>query len=315
MKNNIHANVAGFRTKQSTFNPHGLSAWPIRHDKSSAGDAKPQKLYHIFVANHVKNSTTDAVEVFEFDTVAQKIVRHVRSITGAGMKHVNDIAAVGKDKFFFTNDFGSPNDFLRKIELYAALPTGSAGYFNGQNATLVAHGLMLPNGIALSHDYKHVYVIETFRKSLNVYYVLETDASAPTLRWVATHNLGSIGDNVLVDADGDLWIGAHPVTWQLLNALGNPGLGRAPSQIIRMKLPVNPSMQPFTSEIYADDGGKLSASTVALYYKQHVLIGTVNDKAMWCECAIEQCKVKNDVTLHDKAETSTPSSKKPTTVK
>jgi arylesterase/paraoxonase len=79
-------------------------------------------------------------------------------------------------------------------------------------------------------------------------------------------------DNIEIDANGDVWIGAHP---QLLKFVGHAGDSSklSPSQVLRIRQ--NLSGDYAAEEIYLSDGKELSGSSVAAALENRLLIGAV----------------------------------------
>jgi len=65
---------------------------------------------------------------------------------------LNDLALIGNDKFYFTND----RKYCYYMETVFRVPFGSVGYYDGSHAELMVEDLFIPNGLALSNDKKYV---------------------------------------------------------------------------------------------------------------------------------------------------------------
>ena len=86
-------------------------------------------------------------------------------------------------------------------------------------------------------------------------------------------------DNLEVDEDGSLWIGAHPRLGQFV--LYWLGLKRhAPTQVV--KVPFYAGRFGEREVIYESEGRELSASTVAAVYKDRLLIGSLHEGVLDC---------------------------------
>jgi len=67
------------------------------------------------------------------------------------MCSLNDLAVIGKDKFYFTND--RDHSYIPLVANFAfRLPSGSIGFYDGNSTRLVKKDLFYPNGLALSDD-------------------------------------------------------------------------------------------------------------------------------------------------------------------
>ena len=81
----------------------------------------------------------------------------------------NDVAAVGKERFYVTNDHGSRTPFGVTLENYLMLPRADVLYFDGSVFKEVAAGLVFANGIAVSNDGNHVYVAELTARRIQTF--------------------------------------------------------------------------------------------------------------------------------------------------
>ncbi|KTG35287.1 hypothetical protein cypCar_00018094 [Cyprinus carpio] len=92
-------------------------------------------------------------------------------------------------------------------------------------------------------------------------------------------DVGSLCDNIEVDREsGDLWLGCHPngLKFMLSDPNDPPG-----SEVIRIENIL--SEKPRVTQVYADDGSVIIASSVATPYGGKLLIGTVYQKALICD--------------------------------
>jgi arylesterase / paraoxonase len=94
--------------------------------------------------------------------------------------------------------------------------------------------------------------------------------------------IGSGADNIEVDADGNLWIGAHPKLL-LLNAVRDDPSARAPSQVVR----VSRGRDGYrVDEVYLNAGEQISAASVAAVRGKRLLIGQIFGNGI-LDCVME----------------------------
>jgi arylesterase/paraoxonase len=239
-------------TYSGEFHPHGISLI-----QTSQG---PQ----LFVVNH--NPAGNFVEIFNFrnDTLF-----HQRSISDPSMCCPNDVVAVAPDKFYVTNDHGTPKGFKRTMEDYLQLPFGSLLYYDGAAFSTACSGLRYPNGVNVSDDGTRLYVSTTTGRNL-----LTFDRDEPTGKITMTNKLSlKTGlDNIDVDVDGNLWIAAHPKLFAFVgHAKDSSKL--SPSQVLKLVPQKDGSYQ--AEELLMDDGSQLSGSSIAVRYKDELFVGGV----------------------------------------
>jgi len=219
------------------------------------------------------------VDAFEV-SIAEKTIKHLRVIRDPLFHGVNDLILVSPKSFYVTNcmRFTSPM-VLQFAELIFKLPLGSVVFYDGKVAKEVLTGLKGPNGIALSPDKKQLYLALHMAEEFQIYDI-ESDFS---LKLRQTFHLYTGVDNLNVDDAGAIWIGAHPILYQLFQYLQDPEKNLAPSQILKISFDKKNSENPEITEIYADSGKTLKGSTAAVRYKDRLLIGSVFDKLLLCE--------------------------------
>ena len=198
---------------EGDFAPHGISM--IKIDSS----------FVVMAINHTL--TEHSIEVFNFDG---KILSHVKTLKHSSMIHPNDLVLVDENKFYFANDHGFVKGIKKLAEEYLGLAVSNVVYYNGKNYEVVAEGIAYANGINYDKERKLIYVASP-RKFLVKVYQRNDDGS---LTFIENIKCGTGVDNIELDNDGDLWIGAHP------NLLGFKSYAKgkkkyAPSEVIKVK--------------------------------------------------------------------------------
>ncbi len=95
--------------------------------------------------------------------------------------------------------------------------------------------------------------------------------------------LASGGDNIEVDADGSVWIGAHPQLLTLVRYMSG-GTPYAPSQIFHVT-PHGDGAD--VKEVYLDLGEQISAASVGAVRGTRLLIGAIAD-AKFLDCRMRE---------------------------
>jgi arylesterase / paraoxonase len=274
----------------ASFRPHGISLWLNPDKKKGALDS-------LFVVNHAGNE--HSVEIF--DIAPDRLVPR-RTVRDSSFKSPADVLAVSHDAFYVTNDSGTdPGEWSYWIETVLRFPFANVVYYDGQRSFEVADRIAKANGIAMSPDRSTLYVAALLGGVIHVY---DRDEETGVAVERTRIKLRTSPDSVDVDANGNLWIGAHPRLLTLIghlfsatdsspqgpggNLFINPAI-RAPSQVLRVKPQTGGQYE--LNEIFADDGRKLMASSSAMLYRDRLLIGSLTDSH------ILDCRLKPHPTL------------------
>ncbi len=231
------------------FHPHGISLYVDPTDQSK----------WLFAVNH--RSSGHSVEIFQY---LDSALVHAETIQSELFKSPNDLVAIGRRSFYFTNDHDQEGG-VSSWKDFLVIGTGQVGYFDGKQATILAKGIRYANGITVSPDGKRLYVAAC------------TDGSVLVFNRMPFKQMGKIAcgtgvDNLEWDAEGNLWSGAHP---KMLAFLGHAkdSTSRSPSEVVQINVqdPENPKVKT----VYLNDGNPLSGSSVAAYYRGKLLVGSV----------------------------------------
>lgn len=236
------------------FCPHGISLY-----------VAPDGVSTLFVIKHAGGKNT--IEIYDVEET-----RLVPRATLADPLLVapNDLLAVSLTQVYVTNDHHYPAGVMRTIEDYARRPWANVVMWDGHGFQEAAAGIRLANGINGSPDGKRVYVSSTIGQALRVY---DRDAASGRLTFRDEIALGTAADNIEVDADGTLWVGAHPQLLTLVRYMGG-SMSQAPSQILRVT-PRGDGAE--IQEVYLNRGEQLSAASVGAVRGKRLLVGSVAD--------------------------------------
>lgn len=259
--------------KARDFNPHGLKVL-----KTSSG------ALHLYVINH--ESKGDAVEIFEVN-LEKLTATPVKTIRSKNIYNGNNLAVLGPEEFYLSNDVYFKNSLLKTMEfIVPILKLGAIAYHNGkeQKDSLVQQFQHMPNGVGIDVKKKHLFVASILTRSLWVYKIQENKS----LKKIKEIHLGTLPDNVFYDDElHGVWIGCHPVAYQLIKGIEHPKTEKAPSQVIFVQFTEKDRFDKYTiHEKFSDSGDALKASTVAVRYQNRLLIGTVYDRLMMCDIEI-----------------------------
>lgn len=246
------------------FNPHGISL----HIDKNGEEA-------LFVVNHQKGKHT--VEIYDLQNGR---FSHRRTLSDPMLISPNDLVAVGRDRFYVSNDHRFGAGFMQRVEDFLQLKLSGVVYYNGSRFIEAASGIGYANGINVSADGKRLYLGSVTEGVLHIY---NRDIASGKLTPRQEIDLSTGIDNIEVDPDGGLWIGAHPQLFKFLQHAKDASK-LSPSQVLHL-IPLADGGYDI-KEVFLNGGEKISASSVAAAYGGRLLIGAVFDpKFLDCKIA------------------------------
>lgn len=240
------------------FRPHGISIL------KRAGE--PVRLFAI---SH-RADGSHVVEIAEQD-VNGAFVPKAR-VQDPALVSPNAVAAVGGRQFYVANDrragAGMADYLLRRA-------TSTLVYYDGTRGRVVAEGLKFSAGLAASADGTRLYAGEALGRQMRIY---RRDPATGALTLEDIVPLGTAPDNLRIDADGVVWIAAHPKMLAFAAHAGDPQK-RSPTQVLRF----DPRTRQ-VEQVYGNDGTQVSAGTVAARWRGGFLIGALMEpKVLICK--------------------------------
>jgi arylesterase/paraoxonase len=251
------------------FHPHGISLFTDALGKQT-----------LAVVNHPDRGASE-IMLFDVtgDTAADIVLTPRRTINDPLLHDLNDVTLVSHEAFYATNDHGSETEFGEQLETWLLLPRATVTYYDGNVAKTVATGLNYANGINRNADASEIYVTETTGRKLQTF---RRDATTGALAHIHELFVPMGLDNIDIDSQGDLWIGAHPRLLDFVAHAQDPKK-LSPSAVVRVK----PAGDDTSYEtIYLNTGEELSASSVAVHENGHLVIGAVFD-AKFLSCSLK----------------------------
>lgn len=242
------------------FHPHGISLYRA-----------PNGAMTLYAINHRKGDQ-HAVMTFALTVKDGRVSLTETGFIGSDLLiSPNAIAAVDESRFYLVNDHGTKSATGRWLDDNLVLPRADVLYFDGTKFTRVARGLNFPSGIVVSADGQFVYVSESYPRKLLSF---NRDPFFGRLQPAGEQTIASNLDNLRLGSDGGLWIGSHPKAYALAGYRTDASKP-APSAIYRVGLKGG-EMQP-AERVLTDDGGLISASSVAAFAGGHLLVGAAYD--------------------------------------
>jgi arylesterase/paraoxonase len=242
-----------------TFQPHGISLWP-------GADGRDV----LFVVNHPPAGTGRPAHTIEiFDLAGDELV-HRASLTDPLLTMPNDLVAVGINRFYVTNTHKFAPGRLQTLETFLQLSGANVVHYGPNGFRVEIPDLVFPNGINVSPEGDSVYVATVTPRTLLVY---SRDPANDSLTFREDIFLDSAADNIEVDDEGRLWIGAHPKMLRLQSRGADPSVP-APSQVLRVTLDAIGGHA--VEEIYLNDGTEIAGASVAAVRGNRLLIGQID---------------------------------------
>jgi len=235
------------------FAPHGISFF------------KKDSSYQVMAVNHTPKG--HSIEVFELQ---DKKIHHTKTLKHPSMVQPNDVVLVGENQFYFTNDHKYTKGIGKYFEEYSGAALSNVMFFDGNNFREVAKGIAYANGINYDRKRQLVYVASPRRFLIKVYEI-EINGS---LTYREDIPCGTGVDNIELDQEGNLWVGAHPNLLRF-SAYAKGAKKTAPSEIIKINYRKKGDYS--VEKIYVEDGQKMSGSTVAAPFGNLIFVGNVLD--------------------------------------
>jgi len=245
------------------FRPQGLSLW------SHAPD--PLRL---FVANRpldAEGREEQTIEVFEEQPDGR--LHYQKTVRDALFVHPSDLAAVGPDQFYLSNDSGAHNALARAVEALFQLGWSDVVYYDGAHASVAVSERKSGAGVTVSPDGLRLYFAEADARQVLIF---DRDTETGSLFWSGLIELAGAPDKLDIGADGSLWAAVQPNRWAAMRNLSSAS--PAPTMILRMPAPVNGFVKP--QPVYVNGGGEFSAGSVGTAYAGRLFIGSVTEKKL-----------------------------------
>lgn len=122
---------------------------------------------------------------------------------------------------------------------------------------------------------RYVYVADILAHEIHV---LEKQPNM-NLTQLKVLQLGTLVDNLSIDpSSGDIWVGCHPNGQKLF--VYDPNHPPS-SEVLRIQNIL--SEKPSVTTVYINNGSVLQGSSVATIYDRKLLVGTLYQRALYCE--------------------------------
>jgi arylesterase / paraoxonase len=246
---------AALASQPQAFMPRGLSLY-----------APANGTRRLFVVNEGAPGEF-SVEIFEETQTGA--FAPVETLRDPLLVQPDSIAAIGPRQFYVANESGASPGMGQLFERLFRRGLSTIVFFDGEKMRVAADGLKSATGLAISNHGLSVFVSEGLGKRLIVY---DRDSATNALEPRNIIELAGAPDNVSIDADGTLWLAAHPKLLALRAHLRDPK-ERAPTLVYRLRRSVI-EKEDRLSIPYLNLGDELSAGSAAAAHGDHLLIGS-----------------------------------------
>lgn len=252
------------RAFDASFQPHGISLF-VGADGTRV----------LFVVNHpnghmdYSGTTVELYEVGPDNGLTFK-----RAIAIPGLSRINDIIAVGPDRFYATSESDAAQGSIgeRLGFILNTDHTGAIWYFDGTKGTRLAGGIAFANSLAVSPDGKRLYATGTLDRMLHIY---DRDTATGGLTKVDEAFIGTGLDNLDVEPDGRIWIGAHPKLFTFDAHANDPAGKVAPNQVIIVEPAADGKGGKVDQVLLQPGDAGVSGVTVAVRDGNRMVMGSV----------------------------------------
>lgn len=210
-----------------------------------------QYLYVVNFGSKIARS----IELFRIDG---NTLTYLRSFTDPRMISPNAIFVLSLNDFYVTN-------YIKHNVLH---------YKNGRWDIAVDH-IPFANGINGDLNKHELLIVSTMNREMYLYHYDPQDGHLTYLR---NYPLQMFGDDIRRDVGGNYWVTGHPNSLLFLLHSMTP-LVSSPSYVVKLDRDGNK-----VTPIFYDSGAFLSGSSVAVPYRDKLLIGTVFEPFI-LECA------------------------------
>lgn len=261
---------------------------------------------YLFVIAHAKRSgpVRHSVHKFAISPDAPGELRYVETFESS--EHLispNDVMPVGERAFFVTNDHTGRSEAAMLLQDLQVLPTNlfptNVVYFDGSRWQVAVDGLFTANGINTSPDRSLLYVADAGRGTVLTYNLTAIHqqqgeaALSQHLELVDSIALHTMVDNIDVDKEGTLWVGAQPKFLLVICHTIDPAAYRAMAQVLRVRPDGKAGGADRVEQVYLNHGDEIALSSVGAHWhprfsssnlsrkdenvEGHLLIGAVVD--------------------------------------
>ena len=191
---------------------------------------------------------------------------HRATLTDPRLVMPNDLVAVGLDRFYVTNTHAHGPGRMQTLETYLQLRGAQVLHYGPGGFSTAIADLVFPERHQRQPRRPHGLRRAATWRSVLVY---DRDPATDALTPRGSIRVGSGADNIEVDDEGQLWIGAHPKLLAVPKHAADPA-NLAPAQVLRVS-----ADGKTVDEVYLNDGRPIGAASVGARFANRLLIGQI----------------------------------------
>lgn len=226
---------------------------------------------YLYAISHHQDGETWRHPVFRF-TIQGNTLVYNKTFENPLMSVPNDLDVLSDGSFYATNYV--PNmDEIEQNKAILGIKNGSIVHYDGKGGwQIAASDLCFPNGISIDETKNLLYVTNGACHEVLQFKIEGGVINTSTRQSTVKHGQKiTLGDNLLFDNQGQLWVTAHPCPLDFL-AHSTSKNDKAPIQVFT----IDPStLKPTIA--FQNNGDLISAASTALWVNNHLYISQVFD--------------------------------------
>ncbi|MEM1119151.1 MAG: SMP-30/gluconolactonase/LRE family protein [Bacteroidota bacterium] len=240
--------------------PHGIDVVTI--------DSVP----YLYAISHEGKKPNITHKIYRFQIKGNMLIADASfPVTRELLTGPNDLDVLEDGSFYVTNPTPS-NAEIESIKPILGIKTGTVLHYDGKNRwQTVIQDMCYPNGVWISPKRDYLLVANGGCQAIERFEIENGKVSIAQKSSTKAYGIIPIGDNLMVDAKGNIWTAAHPCPLKFLGHQKNSA-DYSPSQVFKI--------DPITMKgklVFQNNGELISAASTALKIGDQLYISQVFD--------------------------------------
>ena len=243
------------------IHPHGIDVVTI--------DSIP----YLYAISHDQEGANWRHRVFRFEVKENILILDKQHIMEDELMSVpNDLDVLEDGSFYATNYVPNMNP-TESTKAILGIKNGSIVHYDGKgNWKIILDKMCYPNGIWVNPEKEYLLVANGGCQEVLRYKINQGKVNSSDKLSTKSHQVNiPIGDNLMLDNQGILWVSAHPCPLKFLNHAKDPN-EKSPMQIFALD-----PMTLKTNKIFQNNGELISAASTVLHINNRLYISQVFD--------------------------------------